>query len=191
MRRRSTSRSPTKGPWRKRSSSYRRCAATGLNASPFVALTRVSGYIGPRRGSWAPPMVLIFLRIAAIPAKVRRQGGAGSPHWQAGDHGDGEAADQRHERATAAGKRVWRTLARAHPSGRDRARHPHVPVPALQYSVRLDEGHAADRRLPFCLQIQLRFQSLFLAVLAAAVLRPDPRLAAPARRRGGVPPAAR
>src|ERR1051326_8984724 len=46
MRRRSTSRSPTKGPWRKRSSSYRRCAATGLNASPFVALTRVSATNG-------------------------------------------------------------------------------------------------------------------------------------------------
>src|SRR5689334_21429576 len=49
-------------------------------------------------------------------------------------------------------------------------RHPHLPVPALQYSIGFDESDAASRRLSFCLEIFLRLQPLFIAVLAAAVL---------------------
>ena len=55
-------------------------------------------------------------------------------------------------------------------------RDPHLPVPAVQHPVRLDDGDAADRRLPVRLEIHLRLQPLFAAVLAAAVLRPHLRL---------------
>src|SRR4029453_2934857 len=59
------------------------------------------------------------------------------------------------------------------------ARHPHVSLPALQYSVGLDEGNAAGRRLSLRIEIFLRLQPLFFAVLPAAVSRAHLGIAAP------------
>ena len=53
-----------------------------------------------------------------------------------------------------------------------RARHPHLSVSALQHPVRLDDPDASGRRLPVRLEIFLRLYPLFVAVLAAAFLRP-------------------
>src|SRR6185312_15511147 len=65
--------------------------------------------------------------------------------------------------------------------------HPDLPVPAVQYSVRLNEGDAAGRRLPFCLEIQLRLQQVFVAVVTATVRgTPPERLVATTRRCGGL-----
>ena len=76
------------------------------------------------------------------------------------------------------------------PRRHHRAGHPHLPVPAVQHPVRLDEGDAAGRRLPVRVEILLRLQPLFAAAVAADVLRPDRRLRqARARRHRGVPPA--
>ena len=70
-----------------------------------------------------------------------------------------------------------------------RARHPDVPVPALQHPVGVDEGDAADRRLSFRLEIFLRLQPLLVPVLATAVRRPHLVGHAGSRRYRGVPPA--
>src|SRR4029453_18533965 len=68
-----------------------------------------------------------------------------------------------------------RDLSRSHHC----ARHSHIPVPALQYSVGLDEGNAAGRRLSFRIEIFLRLHPLFFAVLPAAVSRAHLGIAAP------------
>ena len=96
-------------------------------------------------------------------------------------------------RAKAERRRIRRNRARGHPRPHHRGRDPHVPVPAVQHPVRLDDGDAADRRLPVRVEIHLRLQPLLVPVLAAAVLRTrsDPRQRPAARRRRRVPPAAR
>ena len=58
------------------------------------------------------------------------------------------------------GQRFWRDHQDRHPGAAARARRADLPVPALQHSVRLDEGDAAGRRLPVRLEIRLRLQPL-------------------------------
>ena len=49
-----------------------------------------------------------------------------------------------------------------HRGALDRAGLPHLPLPSLQHSVRLDGADASDRRLSLRLEVQLRLQPLFL-----------------------------
>src|SRR5262249_18130130 len=73
----------------------------------------------------------------------------------------------------------------------DRARDPDAAVPGLQYSIRIDEGHAAGRRLSVRLAIYLWLQPLFAAVFIATLFRPHLRLLAAPRRCRSLCPAAR
>ena len=49
----------------------------------------------------------------------------------------------------------------------DRGGDPHLPVPAVQHSLRLDGAHAAGRRLSVRREIRLRLQPLYLSRSAA------------------------
>ena len=67
---------------------------------------------------------------------------------------------------------------------------PHLPVPAFQYSVRLDEGDTARWRLPVRVEVFLWLQPVLAAFVAADFLRPHSwRVSARARRRRRVPSA--
>src|SRR5947208_2942841 len=98
-------------------------------------------------------------------------------------------ADERDSRNKEKRGRYCRDRARDLSRSHHCARHPHLPVPALQYSIWLDESDTAGRRLSFRLEIFLRLQPLFIAVLAAAVFWTHLGLAARARRRRRVAPA--
>src|SRR5262249_58326990 len=98
-------------------------------------------------------------------------------------------ADERDSRNKEKRGRYCRDRARDLSRPHHCARHPHLPVSALQYSIGLDESDAAGRRLSFRLEIFLRLQPLFIAVLAAAVFWTHLGLAARARRRRRVSPA--
>ena len=65
--------------------------------------------------------------------------------------------------------RHWRNHPRNFSRAGHRAGNPHLPVSALQYPVRLDEGDAAGRRLPVRVEIFLRLQPLLAAFFAAPV----------------------
>src|SRR5262245_55162203 len=101
----------------------------------------------------------------------------------------GREADERDSRSKEERGRYCRDRARDLSRPHYRARYPYLPVPALQYSIGLDEGDAARRRLPFRVEILLRLQPLFVAVLPAAVPGTHLGVAAQPRRRRRVPPA--
>ena len=83
----------------------------------------------------------------------------------------GREADERDIRNKTERRRRCRNSPRDYSCADHRAGDPHLPVPAVQYSVRLDEGDAAGRRLPVRVEIHLRLQPIFVAVVAAAVFR--------------------
>ena len=88
-------------------------------------------------------------------------------------------------------RRRRRNRPRDRPRADHRAGHPHLPVPAVQHSVRLDEGDAAGRRLPVRLEIFLRLQPLSRCRSRRRCSPAASSASAPrARRRRGVPPAA-
>src|SRR5205823_4152496 len=99
------------------------------------------------------------------------------PRYKGGPKGGGatlrasEAHARDHSRTKAEGRRIRRNRTRGDPRPADRGRDPHLPVPAVQYPVRLDDGNAADRRLPVRVEVHIRLQPLLVPVLAAAVLR--------------------
>src|SRR5581483_8154322 len=78
-----------------------------------------------------------------------------------------------------------------YPCSADRARDPYIPLPALQHSVRLDEGDITGRRLSVRLEILLWIQPLLISAVAVAVFRPCFRLRALAGRHCRVPAAER
>ena len=91
----------------------------------------------------------------------------------------GQEAHERAVRNKAERRRFRRNGARGFSCADHRTRHPHVPVPAVQYPIRLDDGDAADRRLSVRVEIFLRLHPFFAAVLAAVFLRPHLRLRSP------------
>src|SRR6266851_5475881 len=86
-------------------------------------------------------------------------------------------------------KRLGRNRPRRDSCSVDRAGDPHLPVPALQHPLGIDEGNASGRRLPVRLEIFLRLQPLFDPAVAAAVFGTRLRFRAGARRYRRVPPA--
>src|SRR5438477_439256 len=78
---------------------------------------------------------------------------------------DGTEAHERVDRATASEGWIRGNLARDRASADPRACHPHLPVPILQHSFRLDGSDVAGRRLPVSLEIQLRLFPLLAALL--------------------------
>src|SRR5664280_338357 len=99
----------------------------------------------------------------------------------------GREADERDIRNKTKRRRLCRNNPRYFPCAGHRAGDPHLPVSALQHPLRLDEGDAAGRRLSVRVEIFLWLQPFLAAFVAATVLRtPSERLAAGARRRGGI-----
>src|SRR6185437_13115198 len=102
----------------------------------------------------------------------------------------GQEADERDIRNKTKGRRYCRDSPRDFPRVDHRPGDPHVPVPALQYPLRLDEGDSAGRRLSVRVEIFVWLQPLLDTFFASNILRPDSGwLFAAARRRGGVPTA--
>src|SRR5262245_13487527 len=117
------------------------------------------------------------LRSARIPWLSLR--GCGAPatraaSWVGRPPSESPEANARVDsRTKAEGRRIRRNRARGGPRPHHRGRHPHLPVPAVQYSVRLDDGDTADRRLPVRVEIHLWLQPLLVPVLAADLHRPN------------------
>src|SRR3954467_5376581 len=88
-------------------------------------------------------------------------------------------------RPTGAGHTILAACRSAVPVCADRA------FPAVSYSIGINAGDAARRRLAVCVQILLRLQPLFAPAFVAAVFRTNSGLGTAARRHCGIPASAR